>query len=579
MTSPLRTTETTTVSPGTTVDLTIRRMAEKHGVHHVYGIAVVVDDDNRVLGIVTDGDIRRAYARDIDFSVPVSDIMVTDPVVLPRGEAPRNILGYLTRQIANKSRLTSNMVGHVVVVDDDGRLEDVIDVVDLLAKSGSMRDNVAVYGLGFIGLPLAVTLANVGHRVFGVDINPQVRASVERGRLGFHEPGLEDMLSLVMENGTLSIHERLDERDCNIHVVAVGTPVGDDGSIDESGVIGAADHIASILKHGDLVQLRSTVPIGCTRERFTRVIEKASGLTAGEDFHVAFTPERTVEGEALRELRSLPQVVGGYTKRCLEKAAAFWATVTNTIVRVDSLEAAEMVKLANNTFRDLTFGFANELALLCNAYNIDAFDVIEAANEGYPRDRIAKPSPGVGGYCLTKDPLIYDGSVSPEIGSKTLGFHSRQANERAAQYPRDTVLRWARSRDVELSRLSVLCIGLAFKGFPETNDIRNSTALSTAAWISTRVGATRVWDAVVDRAVLEAEGLTVVGELQPALAEADVILILNNHPTHPVLGIPRALNTDRKPRLVFDGWHQLDRDELERIPGVTYATMGYSTLR
>src|SRR5690606_35016643 len=103
--------------------------------------------------------------------------------------------------------------------------------------------------------------------------------------------------------------------------------------------ISAAGHIASVLKRGDLVQLRSTVSIGCTRERFTRAIEKSSGLEAGEDFHVAFAPERTVEGEALKELRSLPQVVGGYSKRCLEKAATFWATVTNTIVRVDSFEA------------------------------------------------------------------------------------------------------------------------------------------------------------------------------------------------------------------------------------------------
>ena len=568
----------TTVSPSSTVDFTIRRMAEKHGVTKVYGIAVVVDDENHVLGVVTDGDIRRAYARDISFDVPVSQIMVTDPVVLPRGEAPRNMLGYLTRQIANKSRLTSNMVGHVVVVDHEGRLEDVIDVVDLLARSGSMCDNVAVYGLGFIGLPLAVTLANVGHRVYGVDIDPGVRASIEQGRLGFREPGLEDMLSLVVENGTLTIHDRISERDCNVHVVAVGTPVGHDGSIDESGVISAAGHIASVLKRGDLVQLRSTVSIGCTRERFTRAIEKSSGLEAGEDFHVAFAPERTVEGEALKELRSLPQVVGGYSKRCLEKAATFWATVTNTIVRVDSLEAAELVKLANNTFRDLTFGFANELAVLCSAYNIDAFDVVEAANEGYPRDRIAKPSPGVGGYCLTKDPLIYDSSVNTGIGSRTLGFHSRQANERAARYPGEVVQRWARLRDTDLAGLSALCIGLAFKGFPETNDVRGSTSLATAKWASMQLGVVRVWDAVVERSVLESEGLMVVDDLKGALIEADVILVLNNHPTHTVLGIPRILNTDRKPRLVFDGWHQLDRDELERIPGVTYATMGYTTL-
>lgn len=567
----------TTVSADDTVDHTIRLMAEKHGSSKVYGIAVVVDKDNKVLGILTDGDIRRAYAKNIDFGVPVSEVMVKDPVVLSRDEAPRNILGRVTRQIANKSRLTTNMVGHVVVVDEQGRLEDVIDVVDLLAKSGSMADNVAVYGLGFIGLPLAVTLANVGHRVYGVDINAEVRKGVSDGKLSFREPGLEDMLGLVVENGTFSVHDRIREPDCNVHIVAVGTPVRPDGSIDEDGVLSAAEHISPILKPGDLVQLRSTVPVGCTRSRFVKRLEEHSGMVAGTDFYVAFTPERTVEGEALRELRSLPQVVGGYTNRCLEKAAMFWSTVTHTIVRVQSLEAAEMVKLANNTFRDLSFAFANELATMCNRYNLDAFDVVEAANEGYPRDRIPKPSPGVGGYCLSKDPLIYDKSVGAEDGARTLGYYGRVANEKAAEYPKVVVERWLEVNGKSLRGLSVLCLGVAFKGLPETNDIRHSTGLALAEWVSREAGTARVWDAVVEPRKLEDAGLQVAGEVQNSLAEADVLLVLNNHPAHSVLGIARILNNNRKLRLVFDGWHQLDREELERIPGLTYATMGYAT--
>lgn len=567
----------TTVPVDSSIDFTIRRMAEKQGTGKVYGIAVVVDDDDKVLGIVTDGDIRRAYAKDIDFGLPVSEIMVEDPIVLPRDEAPRNILARVTSQIATKSRLTTNMVGHVIVVDEKGRLDDVIDVVDLLAKSGSMSDNVAVYGLGFIGLPLAVSLANVGHRVHGVDINEVVRRSISDGRLSFHEPGLEDMLGLVVENGMLTVHERIRESTCNIHIVAVGTPVDADGVIDESGVLNAAEHIGQVLKPGDLVQLRSTVPVGCTRERFIKRLEDQGGLVAGEDFYVAFTPERTVEGEALRELRSLPQIVGGYTNRCLEKAAMFWSTLTNTIVRVESLEGAEMVKLANNTFRDLSFAFANELAVMCNRYNIDAFELIEAANEGYPRDRIPTPSPGVGGYCLTKDPLIYDTSIRTDGDGRTLGYYSRVANNRAADYPRQIVEEWSRLQARPLESLSVLCIGLAFKGYPETNDLRSSTAMMLAEWAADRTGSARVWDAVVDDEKLEERGLVATEDIQVSLAQSDVILILNNHPAHNILGIPRVLNSSRKPRLVFDGWHQLDRDELERIPGVTYATMGYST--
>jgi len=152
--------------------------------------------------------------------------------------------------------------------------------------------------------------------------------------------------------------------------------------------------------------LRSTVPVGTTRKQVIPVLEHYSGLAAGSGFHIAFCPERTVEGQAIQELSSLPQIVGGLTEACTEKAVSFWSTLTDTVVRVDALEAAELVKLINNSYRDLSFAFANEFALLADRYNIDATRLIAAANEGYPRDKIPRPSPGVGGYCLTKDPVV-----------------------------------------------------------------------------------------------------------------------------------------------------------------------------
>lgn len=573
----LSNTRVTIVSPEDSIDSAIRKMAVKRSVDQIDGIAVAVDVDGLVRGVLTDGDIRRAYARGVDFQQPLDDVMVKDPITVRSDESPREILNHVTGQVSGKQRLRADIVRHVIAVDEHGRLDRVIDVAEFLLQRSSSLDNVAVYGLGYVGLTIAVTLANIGHRVFGVESNARVRNEISEGRTRLHESGLEDMLALVRENDALTTHEELDHHRCNVYVVAVGTPIGGEGEVDETALLHVAECIGRVLKRGDLVQLRSTVPVGCTRERFLPRLLKHSSLTPGRDFHLAFTPERTIEGDALAELRSLPQIVGGYSTQCLEKASSFWSTVTNAIVRVESLEAAELVKLANNTFRDLSFSFANELAEMCDGHNIDAFKLIEAANEGYPRNRIPRPSPGVGGYCLTKDPVIYQSSAASADFGETLGGHGRAVNRRAGEYPKSVLRRWVDRSGTALEDIRILCLGMAFKGFPETGDMRESVSMDLARWVNARAGSTVVWDAVVDAEDLAEQGLTASRDVRESLAEADVIFILNNNPAHSLLGIPVILNKQKKPRLVFDGWHQLDRNELERIPEVTYSTMGYMT--
>lgn len=567
----------TLVSPDDSIDSAIRMMAVKRSADQIDGIAVAVDADGKVRGILTDGDIRRAYAKGVDFQRPLHEVMVKDPITVRSDESPREILDHVTGQVSGKARLKTDMVRHVIAVDEQGRLDSVIDVAEFLLQRSNSLDNVAVYGLGYVGLTIGVTLANIGHRVFGIESNRQVRQEIDAGGTRLHESGLEDMLALVRENNGFSTHEALDHRRCNVYVVAVGTPVDNAGAVDEKALIHVADSIGKVLKRGDLVQLRSTVPVSFTRNRFLPVLLDNTKLVPGRDFHLAFTPERTVEGDALAELRSLPQIVGGYSTRCLDKASAFWSTVTNAIVRVESLEAAELVKLANNTFRDLSFSFANELAELCDSHNIDAFKLIEAANEGYPRNRIPRPSPGVGGYCLSKDPLIYQSSAGGAEADETLGSHGRMVNRRAGEYPKSILRRWLDRFGRSLDQIGVLCLGMAFKGFPETGDLRKSVSMDFARWIDARARSTVVWDAVVEAEVLAEQGFTAATDVRESLAEADVIVILNNNPAHSLLGIPVILNKVKKPRLVFDGWHQLDRNELERIPGVTYSTMGYMT--
>ena len=157
--------------------------------------------------------------------------------------------------------------------------------------------------------------------------------------------------------------------------------------------------VGNFLKEGDLVILRSTVPVSTCRNIVLPILEEKSKLTCGEDFHLTFAPERTIEGKALEELKSLPQIIGGYSKECVNIASNFFRYLSPHIVAVESLEEAEMIKLVNNTFRDLSFAFANELVYICDKFNLDTTKIIKDASEGYPRNKL--PLPGfVGGYCL-----------------------------------------------------------------------------------------------------------------------------------------------------------------------------------
>ena len=556
------------VKPDDTIDATVRRMA--HEPVAFFGLAVVVDEDAKVLGILNNGDVLRLLAAGQAFSSPVKSVMIKDPISVRAKLGPDEMIADVYRQIRARPRLTREGVAHVLVTDDQMRLSGVVNFADLVARHGRHGERVAIFGLGFIGTTLAATLANRGFQVAGIDVDANVIARLQRSEVHVHEPGLGDMVRASIDRGTLKFASTVGDVHHRVSIVAVGTPVDGNGAADLSAVEAVIQTIGSRLKRGDLVMLRSTVPVGTSRNLVGPMLEKLSGLVAGEDFHLAFTPERTVEGKAMRELRELPQIIGGLTAVCTQRATAFWSPVTHSVVHVDSLEAAELVKLANNSFRDLSFAFSNGLAMLADKFNIDAFRLILAANEGYPRNPIPLPSPGVGGYCLTKDPYLY-AAVAPDSVHAGLARAGRDANRSAALYPIEALKRYAARGGRELEGMRVLVVGLAFKGIPETNDLRGSTAIDVVRELQSRGVVVSGWDAIVSRAELAQLGIQPVEPLE-AIANVDALLILNNHPQN----VPPGLVTRaRGPLLVFDGWSLLDARDVEQHPGKTYATMGY----
>lgn len=543
------------------------------GEKRLFGIALVVDEGQVLQGVINHGDVLRLLADGVSLEQPARDVMVQDPITASADASDEEILQTVRSQLFHRSGGKKDVTHYVPLVDEHWVVHGVADIFSLLARAPRQGDYVEVYGLGFVGLTLAVALAGRGHFVTGIDTNDALIEQLRAGEPHVFEPRLPDMMRRALRDEQVAFRTAPGDEHHRVVVIAVGTPVEDDGSASLEALRAVCDVVGPRLSRGDLVMLRSTVPVGTTRGFVRELLEAGSGLKAGEDFHLAFTPERTVEGKAMQELTTLPQIVGGLSSRCTEKATAFWQTLTDSVVHVDSLEAAELVKLINNSYRDLSFAFANGLALLADRFNLDAARVIGAANEGYPRNPIPKPSPGVGGYCLTKDPFLY-AAADWEAGHGLLSCHARQVNQQAGHYPVQVVSRFAERLGRPLSEMSVLVAGMAFKGLPETNDLRHSTGVYVARELALQGCEVLGYDAVVDDAEIEKLGIKPV-ELQDAASRSDALLILNNHPDN----VPDGLITKLYGRqtLLFDGWALLDRHEVEQYNGVTYATMGYMT--
>jgi UDP-N-acetyl-D-mannosaminuronic acid dehydrogenase len=538
-----------------------------------FGLALIVDKSLILKGVLSSGDVLRLVADGENLEQKVVNVMRRNPITAYCNETDEKILNKVRGEMSRRTSGKRDYTRYVPLVNSEGVVQDIADIYSLLSKTSRQSESVEVYGLGFVGLTLSVALASRGHFVSGIDNNSQLVSQLMQGNPHVYEPRLSDMLNRSLLDLNLSFHVAPTDNHHRVVIIAVGTPVNPDGEASLSALRAVCKVVAPRLERDDLVMLRSTVPVGTTRGIVRQLLEADSGLIAGKDFHLAFTPERTVEGMAMQELTSLPQIVGGLTKACAEKATAFWQTLTDGIVRVDSLEASELVKLVNNSYRDLSFAFSNGLALLSDHFNLDAGRIISAANEGYPRNHIPKPSPGVGGYCLTKDPFLY-ASVNNNGPHALLSRQARYVNEEAALYPVSVVKRFSKRHKYMLSELSILVIGMAFKGLPETNDLRGSISIDVCHKLEGQGSRVLVYDAVVPQHTLKDLGYQTVDIIEAARF-CNVVLILNNHPSNIPKGLIMALSG--KKSLLFDGWSLLDRIEVEQYDDIVYASMGYMT--
>lgn len=431
---------------------------------------------------------------------------------------------------------------------------------------------VCVLGLGYVGLTLATVMASVGFEIDGVEVRPDVVEALRQGRAHFSEPGLDERLGKLVAAGRLRVLEAIpqDSR-ATVYIITVGTPLGADGKVRLDMMERVAQQIAGRLKAGDMVIMRSTVRLGVTRQVVVPILDRV-----GVPYHIAVCPERTVEGQALSELRWLPQIVGSFSMEARLRAARLFNFLTPTVVQVPQLEVAEMVKLIDNTYRDVSFAFANEVALMCEAAGINAMDVISAGKLGYPRTNLPLPGP-VGGPCLEKDPHILAESLSAFAMRPNIVVAARDLNERLPAMAVARMRTLAAGMPGFPEQPVIALLGLAFKGRPATDDLRGTMAKPILAELRAAFPGARIrgFDAVVSaEAVREFFDIEPAPSIATAMRGAHLVVIANNHPCFEAMALESLAEDLARPGLIYDFWNTFDAREKLLPDGVRYLALG-----
>ena len=439
--------------------------------------------------------------------------------------------------------------------------------------SDTKEKTIGILGLGHVGLTLGLTIADAGFSVRGFDIKADVREKIASGKAHFSEKGLDDLLHKNLGSTFTVVDALNDKTRCDIYIVTVGTPLDADKHADYGFIRSAGEDIGAIIKKGDLVILRSTVPLGTTRDVVTPIIEKVSGLKRGE-FSIAFAPERTVEGNALYELRALPQIVGGLDERSTDITEALFKTFTDTVVRMHSLEEAEMVKLVNNTYRETVFSFANEISMIARKWGMDTKKVIESANAGYLRSNVPLPSPGVGGYCLTKDAYLLMESAEAKGVKPHLIHQARYVTAYILDSIGKEIEDFVREHHKEKKEVRIAILGFAFKGKPATSDTRGSTTPVLMKRLRSLPVKVKIvgYDPAVHEGKIVEMGADPVGSIEEAVRGSHIVIIMNNNPAFANLPHEHVSGADGKVML-YDTWGLHHKDHFKDHPHVKHSTL------
>lgn len=392
------------------------------------------------------------------------------------------------------------------------------------------KEKIAVIGLGYVGLPLSVMLAEKGFHTKGVDLDTRKVTMLQQAKSYIGD--IDDtLLRKVVGSGSFHATTNFDEiTEVDSIIICVPTPLTKHKTPDLSFIISAGKEISARLQRGQLVILESSTFPGTTKEVLLPILEQ-SGLQAGSDFFLANSPERIDPGNETYQVDEIPKVIGGVTKKCKEKALSLYKKIYHNVVPVSSTEAAELTKLLENTFRFVNISFINEMALLCDQLKVDIWEVVEAAATKPYGFTPFYPGPGIGGHCIPVDPLYLQWKLSQYETSSTFITISDQINKRMIDYIVTRTEELLKPRQL-LSSANILIYGVTYK--KDVADTRDSPTLEIIEQFREKGAKVSYHDPYIPRLTIAGQLMTNTELTEKMLREMDCVIILTDHSNIPL---------------------------------------------
>jgi UDP-N-acetyl-D-glucosamine dehydrogenase len=397
----------------------------------------------------------------------------------------------------------------------------------LMNKLEKKEARIAILGLGYVGLPLAVVFASAGFNVVGIDPDKRKIASLEKGKSYIGDIS-DDELGPLVKAGKLTATTDFSEL-ANVDAVSicVPTPLRKTGDPDLSFIVSATEELGKYLHPGMVIVLESTTYPGTTRELVLSNLAEDSELKVGEDFFLAFSPERIDPGREDWTTINMPKVIGGITEACGQVAAHWYQQSLETVIPVSSTEVAEMAKLLENTFRMVNIGLVNEMAVMCDRLGVDVWEVIDAAATKPFGFMKFTPGPGLGGHCIPIDPLYLSWKL------KSLNYNARfielasEINTNMPRYVVDRAQEALNDLALAINGSKILVLGAAYK--PDVDDMRESPALDVIGLLRDMKADISYHDPYIPQIVHEDWTLDSVQDLNSAIDNADLVIVITNH--------------------------------------------------
>jgi nucleotide sugar dehydrogenase len=448
------------------------------------------------------------------------------------------------------------------------------------SNDGQLRDSLlsqkltlGVYGLGWMGLPTACLFLEAGAKVVGVDVDERIIELLNARKSPIGEKGVQPIIEKYA--GT-SFSATSDLRDaaatCDVIILVVPTSIDTNHKPDYSAIEKVSHEIGFKLRRGSIIILESTVAPGVTEEVVKPIIERNSGLKAGKDFLLAYSPIRAMSGTALKDIKTYPRIVGGLDAPSLTAAATIMETIVQGgIIKVRNIRTAEAVKLFENSYRDLNIALANELALCCERIGLDFSEVREAANS-QPFSHLHLPGIGVGGHCIPVNPYFLVASARKAGIDLRLVRAGRTRNDKMPVHTVELIEEALKDLKRTIGRANITVLGISYRA--NVKEPRNSPTLDVIRRLKKAGGRVRVYDPFFESEELKEMGLTSSDSLERAVQGANCLLIAVGHNEFKEIQLEHLSQLMRKPACIVDVARLISPEKAQKY-GFTYYAIGY----